>query len=210
MMRFIPCETILAAIEKPEAADALRLYLNLLCHVLHGGTVIRTQAKLSEDLDVPEAEVERMVERLAAADLVEVKCPSPHLVIRLRSWSDSECHPRPYPQEAGSSGPLHEDVPVGSQQQPAASSKLSGEGGAGEGGELFETCRSLLGPGDEPGDLKQLVESYPVEIIRRALARVRATPDRQIRRSRLALFRYLLIKLNDETITHATNPHPHD
>jgi hypothetical protein len=44
--------------------------------------------------------------------------------------------------------------------------------------------------------MRDLLGAHPEETVRRALQRVEATPARQIRHSRTALFRFLLTKLS--------------
>jgi hypothetical protein len=60
--------------------------------------------------------------------------------------------------------------------------------------QLFTVARltRALGEKQDPDALAQALAQYPTEAIRRALARTLAVPDERIRRSRTALFLYLL------------------
>jgi hypothetical protein len=61
---------------------------------------------------------------------------------------------------------------------------------------LLDRVLAVLGPEADVEEMRDLLGTHPAETVRRALQRAEATPARQIRRSRTALFRYLLTKLN--------------
>jgi hypothetical protein len=66
--------------------------------------------------------------------------------------------------------------------------------------QLFTVPRLMraLGEKHDPDALAKALAQYPTDIIRQALARTLAVPDEKIRRSRTALFLYLLTH-HDET-----------
>jgi hypothetical protein len=66
--------------------------------------------------------------------------------------------------------------------------------------QLFTVPRLMraLGEKQDPDALAQALAQYPTDIIRQALARTLSVPDEKIRRSRTALFLYLLTH-HDET-----------
>jgi hypothetical protein len=64
----------------------------------------------------------------------------------------------------------------------------------------IEEIRDVLG--EEDVDVRTLTRGIPHAIVRKALRRVRLTPASQIRKSRVALFRYLLAKLSEEMNVH--------
>jgi hypothetical protein len=202
MTVFIPREAVAPALSRPDIGRALPLYLDLLVHALAGGTVIRTRERLAEDLAVSEADIDDLLGRLERAGLIELRSPAPFLAIRLRFWPGRRPRPRPLPPADALS---LVEVPVGSssKQQHAAAFKQFGDRGPGEGVPLATEAAGVLGVAAENAELAALLSAFPEPLIRRALTRVRATPMREIRKSRLALFRYLLAKLSDESLTHA-------
>jgi hypothetical protein len=65
------------------------------------------------------------------------------------------------------------------------------DGGPGEGARLLQEVLSTLGETD-PTTFRGVLDHFPAAAIRAALERVRATPPEKLRKSRTALFRYLL------------------
>jgi hypothetical protein len=61
---------------------------------------------------------------------------------------------------------------------------------------------AVLGPEADAVEMRELLSVSAPEVVERALRRVEATPTRQIRRSRTALFRFLLTKLTAEPLGH--------
>jgi hypothetical protein len=60
---------------------------------------------------------------------------------------------------------------------------------------LLEAVLAELGPEQDAEVVRELLARYPVSSIRRALRRVQETPPGSIRKSKAALFRYLLDRL---------------
>ena len=179
------------------------LYLLLVTLANSRGLVLRTRAALAADLDVPEETIESWVARLEHTQLIRLVSPSPYLVLSLRLWSRDDAvvaHADPERSSEPAYAPI--DVPVsgGSRLQAAADMK-SGDGGSGEGALLAEV-RAVLGS-EEASELSALIEEYPEPIVRRALRRVKTTPTRQIKKSKIALFRFLLAKFAENTHAHA-------
>lgn len=71
-----------------------------------------------------------------------------------------------------------------------------GDGGLGEGG-LLQKARDVLGDLDEE-ELRVILDRHSPGRVARALERVEKTPKERIRKSRLALFRYLLVRIDDD------------
>jgi hypothetical protein len=67
------------------------------------------------------------------------------------------------------------------------------DGGAGEGATLLREILETLGESD-PTTFRGVLEHYSASTIRSVLDRVKATPQEKLRKSRTALFRYLLAK----------------
>jgi hypothetical protein len=188
--------------------DALWLYVRLVAITNGNGQVCRTLDSLAKDLGVKPEQVEAWLVRLVHAGLVGVHVPAPYLVIKLRFWSGSDGEHSAASGENGSNGVPHRDVPVSSSklQAAAASSSKREDGGLGEGGEalLAEVLRVL---GETDGaEFRDLLPQFPKPVILKALLRVKTTPGNQIRKSKAALFRYLLAKFIDEA--HAQTHQP--
>jgi hypothetical protein len=200
-----------SAVEAPltlkDAIDSLGravwLYLHLLKIANPPPIVLRTVERLAEELALPEQTIEEWLRRLSASKLIRIDSPPPFLVIKLLSWLDSgDATSEGLGSASGLNGYSHSEVPVSSsKQQAAAAPKQTGEGGAGEGeGLLNEVAQALDGADRE--EVRSLIGEFPKPVVLKALIRVKTTPSSQIRKSKLALFRYLLTKF-------ASNPHAH-
>lgn len=201
----IPSSAASAVASVPKPAETLGraalLYLALLPLASTRGVVIRTRVFLANMLSVSEGDIDRWLARLENGGLVIRQTPPPYLVMKLPFWSaGGEGDVAEAAESSSKGGFLQRDVPVGSSKQQAAAaiskSRASGDGGPGEGASLLTECRGAIGGSDDA--LDELLDQYPKSVIRRALARVQATPEKQIRKSKLALFRYLLVKFSAE------------
>lgn len=186
----------------PRLGRALWLYLHLLCSANHRGLVMRTVDRLYDQLVVPRPTIEEWLRRLAESKLVVIESPAPFLVIKLPFWSDHvDSMSENRGQPSGSIERSHSEVPVSSSKQHAAAFNQAGEGGAGEGEALLAQVVLALDNADA-GEVRGLIAEFPKPVVLKALIRVKTTPSYQIRKSKLALFRYLLAKF-------AANPHAH-
>ncbi len=177
--------------------SAIWLYLTLLQTVNHRGLVIRTRKQLADALMVTEGVVEIYVMRLHQRRLVEIKSPSPYLVISLPEWADSEHETSVNkPHSSDQSRQIALEVPV--SQLAEAGKKKNGVRVSGEGVSLLAELEREF-PGAARADLEQDIATHSPAVVQTALTRVRNTPPDQIRKSRLALFRYLLGKLSRPT-----------
>lgn len=186
---------------------ALWLYVLLALKTNASGHICRTLESLSKDLGVSQDQVHVWLARLVHVGLVSVQVPAPYLVIKLKFWSGEE------EKTAGSSeqnGASHKEVPVSSSKLQLAAAENKNkqasssreDGGAGEGGTelLTEVCR-VLGETDT-AEFRELVEKHPHPIVLKALLRVKTTPTDQIRKSKAALFRFLVNKFSQESHDH--------
>jgi len=180
---------------RTNVGDAVWTYLALLKAANHRGVVCKRSDQIAAILKTDEPELLADLAKLVDLGLIRSLNPAPYLVIQLEMWPGREEGPAQHAPARGSESlAVHSEVPVSSAA--AATSEAQPEvGGQGEGGALLERVLAVLGPEADAVEMRDLVETYPAETVRRALARVEATPARQIRRSRTALFRYLLTKL---------------
>ncbi len=197
MIRPIPRETISALLDHKDAVRRLGraswLYLDLLRHATHDGLVIRKTAQLAQDLSVAESDVATWLSRLTDAKLLRVLSPSPFLTVRLCFWPAQSFPVLQNSKKTGNGG--------ASTEGPAAAAadnnkQQQGDGGQGEGETLTAAAIKIFGETDAP-EVRNLLARHPASAVRRALSAVQATPAHRIRKSRLALFRYLLAKFSE-------------
>jgi hypothetical protein len=121
------------------------------------------------------------------------------LIISLRFWSGSVTQETAkLSQTAGKGDSRQEEVPVSnSYSNSNAISSNAGDRGQGEGEKLTHEVRAML-PDVEEGEIKRILARYPQAAIWKALDRVASTPPGRIRKSRTALFRFLLTKFSQE------------
>lgn len=176
---------------------SLWLYVALVSVANDRGFAVRNVERLAAMLCITREQVEAWLARLNEARLVEVHSPPPFLVSKLRFWSGGDpSAAASRPLGSGTTGNATADVPVGGRAAAAAASnEQSEDGGAGEGETLFAAVVDELGPEQDPEAIRALFDRYPTSSIRRALRRVRETPPGSIRKSKAALFRYLLDRL---------------
>ena len=205
-------ELLVTPFKAPEAIDrlgrAIWLYVHLVAIANSSGHICRSLDSLAADLGVSPGQVETWLARLVHAEAVSVHVPAPYLVIKLRFWSTAE---EKSTDNASQNSDSHREVPVNSKLQLAAAennkqASSSEDGGSGEGGtELVAEVLRVLGETDA-GEFRELIEQLPRPVVLKALLRVKSTPADQIRKSKAALFRYLLNKFSHES--YATTP-PH-
>lgn len=185
---------------RTRVGDALWLYVWLVSHANTAGHICRTQSTLAADLNVTESVVEQWIANLAATHLIEIHTPSPYLVLKLRFWRGSGASSTLADAEnglqTGLQKPVQNNVPVSSSLllPDSITSKPIDRGvdrGLGEGEGLVAEAQAVLGLA-EVAPLRDLIAQHPPPVVRQALVRVASTPAAQIRKSRFALFRYLL------------------
>jgi hypothetical protein len=193
--------------------DALWLYAWLVAIVNTSGHVCRTRASLAKDIGATDAEIETWIERLEDSKLIQVLTPSPYLALKLRSWPREARDTSQMPMQFGPSRAEQRNVPVGSsllllagKANASNAGKQGVDGGAGEGEGLLAEAQAVVAAPDV-SSLRELVAKHPPERIRDALARVSRTPPGQIRKSRLALFRYLLAQPPQPSLHDPDPPH---
>jgi len=176
---------------------ALWLYLHIVLEVDRRGLFIRRLGRIVTALGVGEAEVQQWLDRLSQGRLIEILSPAPFLVIKLRSWSgNTRSEIVSASADSGQSSNLHIEVPVSSSSSAAAAFSSTGDGGPGEGEALLREVLDALGEEADAEEFRELLPRYSPATVRQALRRVETTPLNQIRKSKTALFRYLLDKLS--------------
>jgi hypothetical protein len=169
-----------------------RLLALLESRANHRGRVIVREPVLLSALDTSHEVLAQLISVLERDRVIEILAPLPFLVIKLLKWSraksvrSSAAHDSTAEPSRALRGPV-------SKQAAAASSKQE-DGGAGEGEALLADLLTALGETDAT-EFRAIVTSYPAAVIRQALRRVALTPPSQIRKSKAALFRFLLGKL---------------
>jgi hypothetical protein len=159
----------------------------------HRGLVVLREPVLLDVLRASRGEMQSALISLERSKQLRVLSPLPYLVVALppRMWPSAPLeplktgpNPRPRPSR-GYSYSFHKH-----NQSKAIAIE---DGGAGEGGSLLEEILATLGESD-PRPFRGVLEHFPAAKIRAALVRVRATPPGKLRKSRTALFRYLLAR----------------
>lgn len=89
-------------------------------------------------------------------------------------------------------------APVSHSHAEAIALEKNRDGGAGEGITLAKELAAIL-PDVEPSEIDRILHHYPAATITKTLDRVRKTPAQKIRKSKVALFRYLLAKFSQES-----------
>jgi hypothetical protein len=182
---------------RSNVGDAVWTYLALLKAANHRGVVCKRSDQLAATMKTDEPALLTDLAKLSDLGLIRSLNPAPYLVIQIAMWPGKDEAPTLHGPSTSSAMPAtHAEVPVSSAAAAAASASKPEVGGQGEGGALVDRVLDVLGPEADAAEMRDLVGTYPAETVRRALTRVEATPARQIRRSRTALFRYLLTKLN--------------
>ena len=177
--------------------DAVWTYLALLKAANYRGVVSKRSDQIAAALKTDEPALIADLAKLTDLGLIRSLNPAPYLVIQIAMWPGKDEVPLPNVPVSSSETPAARgEVPVSSAAAAAASALQPEVGGQGERGALVDRVLAVLGPEADAVEMRELVGTYPAETVRRALTRVEATPARQIRRSKTALFRYLLTKLN--------------
>ena len=188
---------------RSNVGDAVWTYLALIKAANFNGVVSKRSEQVTAALMIDEPALLADLAKLTAIGLIRTLNPAPYLVIQLALWPGKVDPPHACAPAASSEMRRAQgEVPVSSSAAAAASASQPEVGGQGEGGKLLQRVLDVLGAEADATEMRELLATHEPELVQRALQRVEATPARQIRRSRTALFRYLLTKL-------APTPHGH-
>ncbi len=158
----------------------------------HRGLALAPERALRLELDVSHEELTAQLAALEAGRVIDVISPLPFLVVSLLKWSGTASRRVATSADSRQESEAHQRGPV--RRAAAAAAFKQEDRGAGEGEALLREVADVLGERDA-SDFRAIVSSYPAATIHQALRRVALTPPSQIRKSRAALFRYLLAKL---------------
>jgi len=181
---------------RSKVGDAVWTYLALLRAANHRGVVCKRSDQIAGALGLEEAGLLGDLEKLSELGLVRSLSPAPYLVIQLVLWPGKRDMSDVQVADSAAQQPAVQEEARASSSDAAASATQPEDGGQGEGGALLDRVLAVLGPEPDANEMRDLVSAHPPDVVERALRRVEATPDQQIRRSKTALFRYLLAKLN--------------
>ncbi len=182
---------------RSNVGDAVWTYLALIKAANFNGVVSKRSEQITAPLMIDEPVLLADLAKLTDLGLIRTLNPAPYLVVQLSLWPGKVDPPRvSTPAVSSETRVAQGEVSVGSSAAAAASASQPEVGGQGEGGELLDRVLTVLGPEADAEEMRDLLGAHPEETVRRALQRVEATPARQIRRSRTALFRFLLTKLS--------------
>ena len=186
---------------------ALWLYQAIVVHASDQGVVIRSRHRFAEALGVSEAEIGTWLNRLLVAKLIELRSPSTDfLVIALCMWPRSGVVAGDLKNAQAASSPAAALAADVTEKENKQNNVRSRDGGLREGSALLAELRAMLGEADA-AELGPVIAGYPPAVVRQALDRVKATPSRQIKKSRMALLRFLLKNASHTTHDHPPTPH---
>jgi hypothetical protein len=197
---------------RSRVGEALWLYVYLVSHAMKTGHVFRSREHLSRELGAEEVQIDRWIAALVETRLIMLQSKAPYLVIKLCFWpgngGNSAAHTSEKKPEALQKAE-QSNVPVGSSLLlPASKASNAGkqgvDGGLGEGEGLLAEAQAVVALSDVTA-LRALLSKHSPPQVRDALARVARTPVSQIRKSRFALFRYLLVQSSQFT-SHDPDP----
>ena len=159
------------------------------------GLVIVREPVLIDVLRASREEMQSALISLERSNQLRVLSPLPYLVVALplRMWPSAPFEPlktglNPRPRHSrGYSYSFHKHSRMQSKAIALEDGRL------GEGDALLAEILATLGESD-PTPFRGVLEHFAPAKVRAALARVRATPPGKLRKSRTALFRYLLAK----------------
>ncbi len=169
-----------------------------LCAVLreranHRGLVLTRAPVLQEALRCSFEELYRALAQVSISEPIEILTPLPYLVLAFRPRMLPGMHRETAKTPANASRSLARGYSYSFHNQSIDQSKAIAieDGGAGEGGTLLQEILETLGERD-PAPFRGVLDHHAPERIRTVLKRVRATPPERLKKSRTALFRFLL------------------
>jgi len=161
------------------------------------GLVFAQEPVLLRELRTSHEDLLEMLEALRLDGAVEILSSLPFLALKLKKWSGTSAKQADSGASAYSYSKLFQQEHVkNSYRQGKTVADATNDG-------LLREILETLGE-TNPASFEKAVDLYSPHVIRTALDRVRRTKG--IRKSKTALFRYLLTKVNNDS--HAQTHHP--
>jgi hypothetical protein len=158
------------------------------------GYVIARADALQAELGCSFDELQSAVHALSASKKLRILSDFPFLMVALarKKWASEPAGSARSAEKSGTPASLAYSHSFQSSTDESRAVALE-DGGAGEGEALLQEILATLGESD-PSTFRGVLEHYAPSHVRAVLRRVRATPPEKIRKSRTALFRFLLAK----------------
>lgn len=170
-----------------------RLLTTLEARANSRGLLLANEATLAVESWYSTDMLRQQLATLEASGVLEILTPPPFLVIRLKVWSGKGRESSKAPNESRVREHRAHSYSLHNQSIDKSKAIAEVDRGVGEGEALLKEILATLGETD-PATFRGVLGHYPVATISAALKRVRATPPGKIRKSRTALFRYLLAR----------------
>lgn len=160
----------------------------------HRGLVIVRAQVLEDALHASFEEVHHALVTLEREKHLRILSPLPFLTVALprRMWPGTKAEPAENAPQTGAPDARGHSYSFHNQSIESKAIAIE-DGGVGEGETLLQEILAGLGESD-PSSFRGVLEHYSPAAIRAVLTRVGATPPERVRKSRTALFRYLLAK----------------
>jgi hypothetical protein len=222
--RWVP--VLARSLTRPTAIEPEVLPLFLVLCVLAGrrdGRVLVMREQLASLLDIDERTLTERLERVHEGRLVQLDVRGPYLVLHVRMWPGRNWKTAKTPFETEGSSPTEAEqsrtaeqaaaAGVNSQQNAALprsnpSSAAAGHCGRGDAEvslrdeswleEFVDRLVEFLAAKDERANYRTFCSAYPPAVLEEAFRRVVETPPDRIRKSRAALFTFLVKSLHRE------------
>jgi hypothetical protein len=158
----------------------------------HHGLVIVREGVLLDELRLSPVDLRAALKELEERRLIEVLSPLPFLVLK---WSGKRSSGRENDPKIGPAGESRYSSYSFNNKSidKNIAIKAIGVPGKADADALLQEILVTLGKSD-PTTFRGVLQHYSIKHIRTVLDRVRATPPEKFRKSKTALFRYLLAR----------------
>lgn len=163
----------------------------------HRDLVIVREPALRDELGISPADLRAALKELQERRLVEVLSPLPFLVLK---WSGKRPIDRENGRKSGPSDRSRYSSYSFNNKSIDKSIAIKAIAETGEADALLQDILATLGETD-PTTFRGVLQHYAIKHIRTVLDRIRATPPEKFRKSKTALFRYLLAKTKKSSVT---------
>src|SRR5262249_26134762 len=147
---------------------------------------------------IQSSELRQGLQDLERSRLITVLSPGKYLVIRVAPWPGHDSRSTQNAHEMASSGSRGYSYSFHKHTIDESKAIAAGAEGADAGETLLREILETVGESD-PATFRGVLTHYTPADIRMVLDRVRRTPPEKVRKSKTALFRYLLTKLSPST-----------